>query len=35
MTSYYNEFKPEAAHMLRQLIKDGQSFKRETYDAQV
>ena len=21
--SYYNEFKPEAAHMLRQLIKDG------------
>ena len=23
MTAYYNEFKPEAAHMLRQLIKDG------------
>ena len=23
MAAYYNEFKPEAAHMLRQLIKDG------------
>jgi len=23
MTAYYNEFKPEAAHMLRQLIRDG------------
>jgi DNA (cytosine-5)-methyltransferase 1 len=23
MLAYYNEFKPEAAHMLRQLIKDG------------
>lgn len=23
MVAYYNEFKPEAAHMLRQLIKDG------------
>ena len=23
MTAYYNEFKPEAAHMLRQLVKDG------------
>ena len=23
MRAYYNEFKPEAAHMLRQLIKDG------------
>ncbi len=23
MKAYYNEFKPEAAHMLRQLIKDG------------
>src|ERR1035437_810600 len=23
MSAYYNEFKPEAAHMLRQLIKDG------------
>lgn len=23
MTAYYNEFKPEAAHMLRQLIKNG------------
>jgi len=23
LTAYYNEFKPEAAHMLRQLIKDG------------
>ena len=23
MGAYYNEFKPEAAHMLRQLIKDG------------
>lgn len=22
MTAYYNEFKPEAAHMLRQLIRD-------------
>lgn len=23
MSAYYNEFKPEAAHMLRQLIRDG------------
>ncbi len=23
MPAYYNEFKPEAAHMLRQLIRDG------------
>lgn len=23
MAAYYNEFNPEAAHMLRQLIEDG------------